>query len=109
MVGDIEQRVYDLIRRHDGIYLFKKKELTPETDLDTDLNLEDDEAEALMNAFFNEFDIDRNSFSIETYYPPDPPLSTLFNPFKKKVIPIVPDLTIYMLIESAKAGRWLYK
>lgn len=30
MVSDIlEQRIYELVRSHDGIYLFKKKELTP--------------------------------------------------------------------------------
>lgn len=35
MVSDtLEQRIYELVRSHDGIYLFKKKELTPSTDLD---------------------------------------------------------------------------
>ncbi|MFS9743113.1 DUF1493 family protein, partial [Salmonella enterica] len=44
MVSDtLEQRIYELVRSHDGIYLFKKKELTPSTDLDSDLQLEDDE------------------------------------------------------------------
>ncbi|EBJ0194142.1 DUF1493 family protein [Salmonella enterica] len=48
MVSDaLEQRIYELVRSHDGIYLFKKKELTPSTDLDSDLRLEDDEALAL--------------------------------------------------------------
>lgn len=42
MVSDtLEQRIYELVRSHDGIYLFKKKELTPSTDLDSDLRLED--------------------------------------------------------------------
>lgn len=53
MVSDaLEQRIYELVRSHDGIYLFKKKELTPSTDLDSDLRLEDDEALALMDDFF---------------------------------------------------------
>ncbi|EME2071187.1 DUF1493 family protein, partial [Cronobacter sakazakii] len=30
------------------------------------------------------------------------------NPFRKREIPIVPFFTIGMLIESARAGRWLY-
>lgn len=35
MVSDtLEQRIYELVRSHDGVYLFKKKELTPSTDLD---------------------------------------------------------------------------
>lgn len=32
MVSDaLEQRIYELVRSHDGIYLFKKKELTQHT------------------------------------------------------------------------------
>ncbi|ENL4581235.1 DUF1493 family protein [Salmonella enterica] len=84
----------------DLLYLFKKKELTPSTDLDSDLRLEDDEALA--------FNVDRGNFSITTYYPPEPPLKHLLNPFRKNDIPQVPDFTIGMLIASARAGRWLY-
>ncbi|EDJ5480213.1 hypothetical protein GFD64_02390 [Salmonella enterica] len=84
MVSDtLEQRIYELVRSHDGIYLFKKKELTPSTDLDSDLRLEDDEALALMDDFFTTFNVDRGSFSITTYYPPEPPLKHLLNPFRK--------------------------
>lgn len=104
MVSDtLEQRVYQLVRSHDGIYLFRQRELTPATDLDSDLQLEDDEALALMDDFFCRFDVERGNFSIATYYPPEP-----CNPFLKRNIPQVPDLTVGMLIESAKAGRWLY-
>lgn len=86
----------------------KKKELTPSTDLDSDLRLEDDEALALMDDFFTTFNVDRGSFSITTYYPPEPPLKHLLNPFRKNDIPQVADFTIGMLIASARAGRWLY-
>ncbi|EIS7537262.1 DUF1493 family protein [Salmonella enterica] len=103
MVSDtLEQRIYELVRSHDGIYLFKKKELTPS------LRLEDDEALALMDDFFTTFNVDRGSFSITTYYPPEPPLKHLLNPFRKNDIPQVADFTIGMLIASARAGRWLY-
>ncbi|EAR9449711.1 DUF1493 family protein [Salmonella enterica] len=82
MVSDaLEQRIYELVRSHDGIYLFKKKELTPSTDLDSDLRLEDDEALALMDDFFTTFNVDKGNFSITTYYPPEPPLKHLLNPF----------------------------
>ncbi|ATA20773.1 uncharacterized protein DUF1493 [Gibbsiella quercinecans] len=109
-IDNIEQRIFELVRKHDGIYLFKKPTLTHETDLDSDLNLEDDEALALMEEFFSTFSVDKGNFSIKTYYPPDPPLSVVLNPFKKtEPVPVpVPDFTIGMLIESAKAGRWLY-
>lgn len=109
MVSDtIEQRIYELVKSYDGIYLFKKKELTLTTDLDSDLRLEDDEALALMDNFFTKFNVDRGNFSISTYYPPEPPLKDLLNPFRKSNIPQVPDITIGMLIESVRAGRWLY-
>ncbi|MBZ6385062.1 MULTISPECIES: DUF1493 family protein [Pantoea] len=109
MVDDIEQRIYHLVRRYNGVYLFnnekKQRKLNPKTDLDTDMQLDVSEAEDLMDEFFTTFNIDKGNFKIETYYP-DVPVS--WNPFKK-VPPIpVPDFTIGMLIESAKAGRWLY-
>lgn len=77
--------------------------------MDSDLRLEDDEALALMDDFFTTFNVDRGSFSITTYYPPEPPLKHLLNPFRKNDIPQVPDFTIGMLIASARAGRWLYE
>ncbi|AHG22498.1 acyl carrier protein [Chania multitudinisentens RB-25] len=105
MVSDtLEQRIYELVRSHDGIYLFKKKELTPTTDLDSDLRLEDDKTLALIL----KFSVDRGNFPITTYYPPEPSLKNLLNPFRKSDIPQVPDFTIGMLIESARVGRWLY-
>lgn len=107
MVSDtLEHRIYELVRSHDGIYLFKK-ELTPSTDLDSDLQLEDDEVLALMDDFTT-FNVDKGNFSITTYYPPEPPLKHLLNPFRKNDIPQVPDFTIGMLIASARAGCWLY-
>ncbi|WP_455426764.1 DUF1493 family protein [Dryocola sp. LX212] len=109
MVGDIEERIFALARRYNGIYLFnnekKQRLLNAETDFDTDMQLDIGEAEDLMDEFFKEFQVDRANFRIETYYP-DEPFS--WNPFKKFPPIPVPDFTIGMLIESAKAGKWLY-
>lgn len=107
MVESIEQRVYELVQPYAGTYLFtiKQVKLTPETDLDTDLGIDELEAEDLMNEFFEKFNVDRNNFKIETYFP-NLPFS--WNPFKKTEPVPVPDFTIGMLIESAKAGKWLY-
>ncbi|WP_017204831.1 DUF1493 family protein, partial [Yersinia pestis] len=52
--------------------------------------------------FFKEFSVQRGNFNIKNYFP-DVPFS--FNPFKKTAPIPVPDFTIGMLIESAKAGR----
>jgi len=109
MVDDIEQRVYALVRRFDGVYLFnnekKQKVLTVDTDLDADLNLDVGEVEDLMDNFFSMFNVQKANFNIEVYYPEEP---FSWNPFKKIEPVLVPDFTIGMLIESAKAGRWLY-
>ncbi|WP_127849989.1 DUF1493 family protein, partial [Enterobacter cloacae] len=88
------------------LFKFKKVELTPETDLDTDLSLDELEAGELMDKFFDAFKVERGNFKIETYYP-DQPVS--WNPFKKTEPTPVPDFNVGMLIESAKAGRWLYE
>lgn len=107
MVETIVQQIYALVRPYAGTYIFniKNVELLPETDLDTDLDIDELEAEDLMNDFFKKFNVDRGNFRIETYYPVTP-LS--WNPFRKLAPILVPDFTIGMLIESAKAGRWLY-
>lgn len=109
MTGNIEQRIYALARRYNGVYLINNEQnqqlLNASTDLDTDMLLDVDEAEELMEEFFREFNVDRGSFNIKIYYP-DEPFS--WNPFKKSAPVPVPDFTISMLIESAKAGKWLY-
>ena len=107
MVDNFEQRIYDLVRKHDGVYLFKNKRpaLTPDSDFDADLHMEKEEAEALIEDFFSLFNVERGKFDIKTYYP-DVPFS--WNPFKKCEPVSVPDFSIRMLIESAKAGKWLY-
>lgn len=109
MAGNIEQRIYALARRYNGVYLINNEKnqqlLNPSTDLDTDMWLDVGEAEELMEGFFREFNVDRGSFNIKIYYP-DVPFS--WNLFKKSVPVPVPDFTISMLIESARAGKWLF-
>lgn len=108
MVDDIEERVFALARRHNGFYLInnekKQRLLRPDTDLDTDMQLDVDEAEDLMDEFFKEFQVTRDNFRIESYYPNQP---FSWNPFKRLPPVPVPGFTIAMLIESAKAGKWL--
>lgn len=74
MVDTIEQCVYALVRPYAGTYLFNsnKVELTPDTDLNTDLSLDELEAGELMDTFFKAFHVERGNFRIETYYPSEP-------------------------------------
>jgi len=73
MVENIEQRIYALARLHNGVYLInnekKQKLLNADTDIDTDMLLDVDEAEELMDEFFREFNVDRGSFNIKTIFP----------------------------------------
>jgi hypothetical protein len=59
MVDSIEQRVYEHVRPYAGPYLFnlRKVKLSPETDLDTDLSIDELEIEDLMNEFFEKFNV----------------------------------------------------
>ncbi len=107
MVACIEQRVIELVTRHSGVYVFRKKKYdtyTAESSLHFDVRLDVDDAEELMDEFFIEFNTTRENFNLRTYYPE---VKFSWNPFKKQIVDI-PDFTIGMLIESAKAGRWLY-
>jgi hypothetical protein len=107
MVDNIEERVYEIVRQFAGAYVLSDKPvpLTPETDLDSDLNIDELEAEDLMEQYFKVLNVDKGNFNIKTYFPETP---VSWNPFKKTEPVPVPDFTIGMLIESAIAGRWLY-
>lgn len=98
---NIEHRVYELVRPYAAIYLFnlKKVELTPDTDLDTDLSIDETKVEDLMNDFFREFNVERENFKIETYYT-SAPLS--WNPFRKSPPIPVPDFTIRIAYRISK-------
>lgn len=107
MTDNIEQRIYDLIRPYAGTYLFniRKMVLHPEDDLDSDLNIDELEVAELMAKFFKEFNVDKANFNLKTYFPD---VAVSFNPFRKPVPVPVPFFTIQMLIDSARAGTWLF-
>lgn len=105
---DVEHQVIALVTQHSGMYMFRKKKYdtyTAQSNIHFDVRLDVDDAEELMDEFFTEFNTDRGNFKLETYYP-DVPIS--WNPFQKQIVDI-PIFTIGMLIESAKAGKWLYE
>lgn len=106
----LEEQVIALVRKHYGAVITgRSPEITPDSDIDTDIGMEWAEAEELMEEFFEKFSVDKGDFNIKTYYP-DPPMGILLkNLFRReKNLPEVPLFTINMLIESARAGRWLY-
>ncbi|ELY4675456.1 DUF1493 family protein [Cronobacter turicensis] len=108
MVEDIEKRVIEMFTIRSGSYLFRKKKYdtyTAESSIHFDVRLDQDDVEELIEDYSKEFNVDMSNFHLETYYPT---VNFSWNPFKKPEPVDVPELTIDMFIQSAKAGRWLY-
>lgn len=80
----------------------KRKAIAENTRLRDDLKLAFETAENLMEDFFKQWGVDKNGFDLSQYFHPECP-GTSHIPD-----PHIP-LTVGMLIESARAGRWLYK
>ncbi|MBW7983431.1 DUF1493 family protein [Enterobacillus tribolii] len=108
--NSIEAEVIALVLKYYGAPLFggSYPTITLDTDLDTDLGLEAEDTEELLAELFTKYAIDDDAFDLETYYPAPSWRDMINYTLKRKAPSIVPDLTIRMLVESAKAGRWLY-
>lgn len=96
MVDDTQARVMALIEPWNGrsLLTFRKKTLTPETSLNLDMKLDPEDAAECLQNVFEEFGMDSDRVMFSHYYPSNP----------REAIP----LTIAMLIESARARRWLF-
>ncbi|MDI6426199.1 DUF1493 family protein [Cronobacter dublinensis] len=108
MVDDIEKRVITMITHYSGVYIFRKKKYDTydaSSNIHFDVRMDQDDVEEFVEDYSRVFNVDMSSFHIENYYP-DVPFS--WNPFKKPELVDVPDFTIDMFIQSAKAGCWLY-
>lgn len=109
MVEDIEKRVIEMFTIRSGSYLFRKKKYdtyTAESSIHFDVRLDQDDVEELIEDYSKEFNVDMSNFHLETSYPT---VNFSWNPFKKPEPVDVPEFTIDMFIQSAKAGRWLYE
>lgn len=108
MVKDIEKQVIEMFTIRSGSYLFRKKKYdtySAESSIHFDVQLDQDDVEELVEDYSKEFNVDMSNFHLETYYPD---VKFSWNPFKKPEPVDVPDFTIDMFIQSAKAGKWLY-
>lgn len=104
----IAERVIDMITIRGGAYMFRKKKYdtyTGSSSIHFDVRLDQDDVEELIEDYSKEFNVDMSNFHLETYYPE---INFSWNPFKKLEPVDVPEFTIDMFIQSAKAGRWLY-
>ena len=96
MVDDTQARVMALIEPWNGrsLLTFRKKTLTPEISLNLDMKLDPEDAAECLQNIFDAFGMDSDQVTFNLYYPKNP----------REAIP----LTIWMLIQSARARRWCY-
>ncbi|MBV4365093.1 DUF1493 family protein [Erwinia phyllosphaerae] len=93
------------------LFAKKKPVLTPETSLSTGhYPWARETGDEIMTEYFSRFNVDKSGFDFFKYWPPSKGLIPNF--LRSKELKVVnrraEPLTIDMLIESAKAGRWLY-
>jgi len=93
----IEKRVYELIQPWNGRswLTFKIPRLNGETSLNLTMNMDEEEAQDLLDEIFTEFNLRHTELDFSLYFP-------------VKNRKCGKPLTIDMLIKSAEAGRWLY-
>ena len=96
-VDAVEKRVYELVQPWNGRswLTFKMPHLNRDTSLNHTMNMDEEEAQDLLDEIFTEFKLRHTDLNFSIYFP-------VKN--RKDAKP----LTINMLIESAIAGRWLY-
>ncbi|WP_279022756.1 DUF1493 family protein [Gibbsiella quercinecans] len=101
----IEREVIELVKKYDGHVFFSKRllEITSDTDLKKDVKLASEDAIDLLTEFAERYGIKTQDIRFTDYFPNE---KGLFEAFTPKATPR--PLTVGMLIESAKAGRWLY-
>ena len=93
-----EKRIYELVQPYQGRSwrTFKTEPLRDDTSINQSkgINMDPLDAGELLTTIFTEFGINPGELDFSVYYPEN----------RKDENP----LTINMLIESARAGRWLY-
>lgn len=114
MVNDIENAVtewYETTYNHKSLFAKTKPVLTLETSLSTGKYAWARETgDEIMKDYFQRFNVDSSRFHFLSYWPYEKGILPNFLRTASQQIPEVQPkpLTLQMLIESAKAGRWLY-
>lgn len=99
MVDQLEQRIHELITPYNPRRWLTNKRvpLTGETSLNMTIEMDEEEAYELLNEIFDEFGMNIEDINFFAYFPKSLRRKDMDKP-----------LTIDMLVESAKAGKWLY-
>ncbi|WP_338558536.1 DUF1493 family protein [Erwinia sp. E_sp_B01_3] len=115
MVIDTEENAvmewYEKTYNTKPLFAKNKPVLTPETSLSTGkYPWARETGDEIMNDYFQRFNVDSSHFNFLTYWPYEKGiLPDFLRPKSQKIPEVDPKpLTLQMLIESAKVGRWLY-
>ncbi|WP_311790245.1 MULTISPECIES: DUF1493 family protein [Pantoea] len=114
MVNDIGKCVTEWYERsYNSKPLFAKAKpvLTPETSLNTGkYPWSRETGDEIMKDYFKRFNVDYSNFNFLSYWPYEKGmLPNFLRPNSQKIQSVSPKpLTIQMLIDSAKAGYWLF-
>ena len=97
MNNSIAESVFALVEEYNGYWFWLRRRypLQEDTDLNKDFRMAPEDAAELLENYAEKFSIDPQTIDFGKFFPPD---------LRQKHEP----LTIAMLIESAKAGYWLY-
>ncbi|GLR08171.1 acyl carrier protein [Mixta theicola] len=97
MVDDTEKAIFALVEKYNApsIFTFRRFRLKPDTDLNNDFCMDPLDAYDLMEQYTEQFGIEPKDIDFEHYFPDYGDAQD--------------SLTIQLLIDSAKAGRWLGK
>lgn len=69
-------------------------------------NMLPEDIEDMLLDLFVRYNIDYSNFNLDDYFEPEWPVWLLWKKFQRKEYK---PLTVEMIIESAKAGKWLYQ
>ncbi len=99
MVNQVEKRVYEIVSPYNGRSwrTFKIPPLTGSTSLNIDMKIDEEEAYIMLTELFEEFGMDIDDINFFAYFPRSLNPKDMDKP-----------LTMDMLVESAKANKWLY-
>ena len=102
---------YDQSYNVKPLFSRKKPPLTLDTSLSTgQYPWARETGDEIMNDYFQRFNVESSGFDFIAYWPYEKGfLPNFLRPKSQKIPDVEPKpLTIFMLVESAKAGRWLF-
>lgn len=87
-------------------YSVYKKPVRKEWTFQEHFNFVQEELEEMLVDLFTRYEISHDNFDLDEYFEPEWPVWLWWKKLQRRVYK---PLTVNMIIESAKAGKWLYQ